>query len=264
MRGVTESSPLRPGLLGDVEADALASWADVAEAWPVGSHVWGQYAEQIGDGVAVCRTENVSACHPGVAALVDGALREAATEALGEPATAFKDKINYKHPGGAGFRPHQDRLAYPGVDRVLSVLVAIDECTTESGCLWLAGGVDEPLPTDDRGVVRGDLVESLRWEPAELAAGDAVLLDGLAPHYSEANRGDRRRRVLVASYAPASEGYSRGRYYSARADTMRRASQQDGRFRISTLADFDGIEVAGSNAGPDRCTHDPVEGVPAE
>jgi hypothetical protein len=254
---------LRRRALTNAQADAVAGWADVVEAWPVGSHAWGQYAEQIEDRVAVCRTENVSACHPGIATFVDGALREIAEEALGEPAVAFKDKINYKHPGGAGFRPHQDRLAYPGVDRVLSVLVAIDECTTESGCLWLAGGVDEPLPTDDRGVVRGDVVASLEWEPAELAAGDAVLLDGLAPHYSAANRGDRRRRVLVASYAPASEGYTRDRYYSARADTMRRASQQDGRFRISTLADFDGIEVAGNDPGAGRCTHDPVAGGPA-
>jgi ectoine hydroxylase-related dioxygenase (phytanoyl-CoA dioxygenase family) len=141
------------------------------------------------------------------------------------------------------------------VARVLSILVAIDECTEESGCLWVAEGVDERLPTDDRGVVRGDIVESLRWTPAELAAGDAVLLDGLAPHYSEANRGDRPRRVLVASYAAAAEKYSRDRYYSARADTMHRASQEDGRFRISTLADFDGIEVAGGNAASEHCTH---------
>ena len=245
-------------MLAAADADAVASWADAIESWPVGTHVWGQYAEQITDRVAVCRTENVSACHPGVAALVDVLLRELAVGALGEPAVAFKDKINYKHPGGAGFRPHQDRLAYPGVARVLSVLVAIDECTTESGCLWLAEGVEEPLPTDERGVVRDDVVDSLRWAPAELAAGDAVLLDGLTPHYSEANRGDRRRRVLVASYAPADEHYSRDRYYSARAETMRRASQEDGRFRISTLADFDGVEVAAEGAASDRCTHPEV------
>ena len=249
------SSRLRTGVLAAADADALASWADAIESWPVGTHVWGQYAEQITDRVAVCRTENVSACHPGVAALVDGPFRELAAGALGQPAVAFKDKINYKHPGGAGFRPHQDRLAYPGVARVLSILVAIDECTTESGCLWLAEGVDEQLPTDERGVVRADVVDSLRWAPAELAAGDAVLLDGLAPHYSEANRGERRRRVLVASYAPAAEHYSRDRYYSARAETMRRASQEDGRFRISTLADFDGVEVAADRAASDRCTH---------
>jgi hypothetical protein len=104
-------------------------------------------------------------------------------------------------------------------------------------------------------VVRSDVVDALRWEPAELSGGDAVLLDGLAPHYSEANRGDRRRRVLVASYAPAREEYSRDHYYSARADTMRRASREDGRFRISTLADFDGVEVADDRAAVDRCTH---------
>jgi ectoine hydroxylase-related dioxygenase (phytanoyl-CoA dioxygenase family) len=251
-------SPLRPAVITDAQADALARWADDIESWPVGSHAWGQYAEQIADRVAVCRTENVSACHRGIGALVDGTLQEMASATLGEPAVAFKDKINYKHPGGAGFRPHQDRLAYPGVARVLSILVAIDECTTESGCLWLAEGVDEPLPTDDRGVVRDDVVESLRWTPAELAAGDAVLLDGLAPHYSEANHGNRRRRVLVASYAPAAENYSREHYYSARAETMRRASQHDGRFRISTLADFDGVEVAGENAAHERCTHPAV------
>jgi hypothetical protein len=247
-------------VLTAAEANALAGWADTVESWPVGSHVWGQYAEQITDRAAVCRTENVSACHPGVAALVEGPLHEVATGALGEPASAFKDKINYKHPGGAGFRPHQDRLAYPGVARVLSILVAIDECTTESGCLWLAEGGDEPLPTDNRGVVRDDVVGSLRWEPAELAAGDAVLLDGLAPHYSEPNRGDRRRRVLVASYAAAGEHYTRDHYYSARANTMRRASQDDGRFRISTLADFDGVEVAVENPASDRCTHLAVAG----
>jgi hypothetical protein len=252
---VNSSSPVRRGVVAKTQMEALARWSDSIEAWPVGSHVWGQYAEQIGDRAAVCRTENVSACHPGIADIVEGSLREVATEALAEPATAFKDKINYKHPGGAGFRPHQDRRAYPGVARVLSILVAIDECTTESGCLWLAGGVDELLPTDDRGVVRCDIVDSLRWGPAELAAGDAVLLDGLAPHFSEANRGRHRRRVLVASYAPTAEGYSRDRYYAARADTMRQASQQDGRFRISTLADFDGVEVAAASAPPDVCTH---------
>jgi hypothetical protein len=252
---VPASPRVHAAVLPGADVRALADWADAVGSWPVGSHVWGQYAEQIGERVAVCRTENVSACHAGIAALVDGALRNVASPRFGEPATAFKDKINYKQPGGAGFRPHQDRLAYPGVTSVLSILVAIDECAVESGCLWLADEVDELLPTDDRGVVRDDVVELLHWEPAELAPGDAVLLDGLAPHYSEANRGDSPRRVLVASYAPASEGYSRDHYYSARADSMDRATASDGRFRISTLADFEGVEVATETRVNDCCTH---------
>ena len=154
--------------------------------------MWGHYAEETPHGAAICRTENVSACEPGIAALVDGELAALASAALGIPVVAFKDKLNYKQPGGAGFSPHQDRLAYPGVDRVMSILLAIDDCSLTAGCLWLATGVDEVLPVDDRGVVRADVAATLEWTPAELAPGDAVCIDGLAPHYSEANSLRRR------------------------------------------------------------------------
>ncbi len=245
---------VRPGLLDPTQLDALRAWTDEVEAWPTGSHVWGHYAEHTARGPRICRTENVSACQPGVAALVAGALADCAAAALGEPVTAFKDKLNYKQPGGAGFSPHQDKVAYPGARRVMSILVAIDDCSIESGCLWLAGGVRDVLPVDDRGVVRADVAHDLDWFSAELVAGDAVCIDGLAPHYSEANRGDTPRRVLVASYAPRSEGYTRAHYYSRRRDRMRSETERDGRFRISTLADFEGAEVA-TNAPPDHCTH---------
>ena len=127
--------------------------------------------------------------------------------------------MNYKQPGGAGFSPHQDRLAYPGVDRVMSILLAIDDCSRAARCLWLATDVDELLPVDDRGVVRADIRATLEWTPAELAPGDAVCIDGLAPHYSDANTSDAARRVLVASYAPVSEGYSRDAYHGCCAVT---------------------------------------------
>ena len=242
-------------MLDGAQIQALQDWAAEIEAWPAGSHIFGHYAERTPRGEAICRTENVSACHAGIAELVDGLLRQTAAQALGEPVTAFKDKLNYKQPGGAGFRPHQDRVAYPGVDRVVSILVALDECSTESGCLYLAEGVEQVLPVDDRGVVRDDIAQSLEWRAAELAPGDAVLIDGLAPHFSEANNGAKPRRVLVASYAPTSERYSREEYYAARAATMTTASERDGRFRISTLADFAGDEVSVAAPAVDRCTH---------
>jgi ectoine hydroxylase-related dioxygenase (phytanoyl-CoA dioxygenase family) len=251
----TSSEVVRRGVLDQATIAALGRWVTDVETWPAGSHVWGHYAEQTPTGTAICRTENVSACHTGVAALVEGELRELAADALGEPVAAFKDKLNYKRPGGAGFSPHQDRRAYPGVDRVVSLLVAVDECSAKSGCLWLADGVEEPLPTDERGVVRADVCEDLDWAPAELAPGDAVCIDGLVPHYSEANRSRRPRRVLVASYAPTREGYGRDHYYAARQVEMTSASARDGQFRISTLADFEGAEVATGVQAVERCTH---------
>jgi Phytanoyl-CoA dioxygenase (PhyH) len=251
----TSSGP--PVVRGAVEGGELASLVAAAvevEAWPVGSHVWGHYAERTEHGDFLCRTENVSACHPRFAGLVHGVLRDVATSAAGDAVADFKDKLNYKHPGGAGFGPHQDLLAYPEVARVVSVLVAIDECTTASGCLWLAEGVDRLLDSDGRGVVRADVAATLRWEPAELAPGDAVVIDGLAPHSSEANRSPASRRVFVASYAPVSEGYGRDRYYGLRSQAMVAGAERDGRARISTLADFEGTPVADS-AAPERCTH---------
>jgi ectoine hydroxylase-related dioxygenase (phytanoyl-CoA dioxygenase family) len=168
----------------------------------------------------------------------------------------FKDKINYKQPGGAGFSPHQDLAAYPGASRVVSILVAIDECTTTSGCVWFAPGVDALLATDTRGVVVPDVVSSLSWSPAELAPGDALCIAGTTPHYSEANGSPAPRRVLVASYAPAGEGYDRERYYAARQEQMERATARDEQFRISTLADFEGVEVADPGTGvPGACSH---------
>lgn len=255
MSAVTDA--IRPSILSSHELAELRAATDSIATWPAGSHVWGQYEEQTGTGVAICRTENVSACAPVVAALVDGSLRETAGRMLGTDATAFKDKINYKQPGGAGFRPHQDLLAYPGVDRVLSILVAIDECTTESGCLRLAGGIADVLPVDDRGVVRGDVADALEWEAVPLGPGDAILLDGLAPHCSDANGSSAARRVLVASYAPTTLGYAREQYYAARAETMERAGA-DGRFRISTLADFEGVEVEATSVAATACTHAPL------
>jgi len=175
---------VRTALLDAAEIDGLQSFAAEVEAWPTGSHVWGHYAEHTSDGPRICRTENVSACHPGIASLVSGSLRRCAAAALGEPVVAFKDKLNYKQPGGAGFSPHQDKVAYPGVERVMSILVAIDDCRVESGCLWLSGDVHDVLPVDDRGVVRADIADSLT------ARVIALFL-----------RGDDGRRPVFGGYA---------------------------------------------------------------
>ena len=236
---MTARPPVRRGVLRGEELADLQAWATAVEGWPAGSHVWGQYAEQTGSGPAICRTENVSACHAGFSRVVAGSLREIAGAHLGTTVVDFKDKINYKHPGGAGFSPHQDLVAYPGATDVISVLVAMDECTTISGCLWMDPGIDEVLPTDERGVIAEPIASTLSWVPIELAPGDAVCIGGRAPHFSEENRSSAKRRVLVASYAPRTSGYTRSAYYDARQKAIEGSAGAD-RMRISTLDDFEG------------------------
>jgi ectoine hydroxylase-related dioxygenase (phytanoyl-CoA dioxygenase family) len=138
---------------------------------------------------------------------------------------------------------------------VVSLLIAIDACTRESGCLWIAPEVDRELPTDDRGVVRRDVADALTWEAVTLAPGDALVIPGSAPHWSGSNRTERPRRVLVASYAERGRGYSRAVYYAARQLRMEESTARDGRFRISTHADFAGTEVPPDVRTTDHCTH---------
>ena len=242
------------GLLDRRAVEALTAWVTTIEAWPAGSHRWGQYAERVAGGDVICRTENPSGCHEALRELVDGVLASAASEALDAPARAFKDKLNYKQPGGGGFAAHQDVRAYPGAGAVVSVLVAVDRCTVESGCLLIGRGCVGLLPTDDRGVITQAAAESVAWEPIELDPGDAVCIGGLAPHRSDSNRSAAPRRVLIASYTPASAGYDRERYYAARRTEMVSASARDGRRRISTLADFEGAMVPEVTPAT-MCTH---------
>ena len=143
---MSETLPIRRGVVAGPDLEALRAWTGVVQAWPAGSHRWGQYAERTPAGDTICRTENVSACHSGIAGLARGVLAGLAASELGGRVVDFKDKINYKQPGGAGFSPHQDLAAYPGASRVLSILVAVDECTTTSGCVWVALGVQRAAP----------------------------------------------------------------------------------------------------------------------
>ena len=104
------------------------------------------------------RIEKFVEYHDGLARFVfDRRIVQPASELLGEPAALFKEKINFKMPGGGGFTPHQD--IQPGWDAYasyfVSALVAIDPNTIENGCLELAAGHH----------VRGLI--GRRWEPLE-------------------------------------------------------------------------------------------------
>ena len=72
------SAPVRRQVLDADTVDALAAWVGEIEAWPAGSHAWGHYAEATEHGPVICRTENVSVCHPGIAGLSSGVLRDLA------------------------------------------------------------------------------------------------------------------------------------------------------------------------------------------
>lgn len=139
------------------------------------------------------------------------------SELLGEPAVLFKEKINFKLPGGAGFEPHQD--IQPGwddyADFFISVLVTIDESTVQNGCLELASGHHQ------RGLIgqkwqplQGKELEGIEFKEYPMKPGDVAFFDCFVPHQSKPNLTNKQRRNLYLTYNRKSRGESREQYFS--------------------------------------------------
>lgn len=222
----------------------LRSWADEIASWPDDGAGWLHHRELTDDGPKLCRSENFVPFHAGLRALLTGGvLVDVASALLGEPAVLYKEKINYKLPGGAGYAPHQDAPAYPFVDAHVSCMVAIDDARVDNGCLEVASGMHGALlPTDAAGCIRADVARSLRWEPVEVRAGEVLWFHSRTPHRSGPNRSDRPRRALYPTYNAASEGDRRAEYYARKQATLA-AAPAGTRVQVSLIGDFQGRPV---------------------
>ncbi len=147
----------------------LGRWVDEIAALPDSTGVL-QHREATDAGPQLCRSEHFLEAHAGLRELLStGPVVEVAGVLLGEPAVLYKEKVNYKLPGGAGYSPHQDAPAYPMIDRHVSAMIAVDDADDENGGLEVASGCfDTILPTDERGCIIPTVAESL-----DLATGGA-------------------------------------------------------------------------------------------
>jgi ectoine hydroxylase-related dioxygenase (phytanoyl-CoA dioxygenase family) len=168
---------------------------------------------------------------------------EAASALLGEPAVLYKEKINYKLPGGAGYAPHQDAPAYRFVRTHISCMVAVDDSLVDNGCLEVVSGMHHDLlPTDDVGCIRADVVASMTWAPVEVRAGETLWFHSCTPHRSGPNLGVTPRRALYPTYNARSEGDLRAAYYEQKRAELAEAGESD-RVAVSLIGDFQGRPV---------------------
>ena len=147
---------------------------------------------------------------------------ELAGALLGEPAVLYKEKVNYKLPGGAGYSPHQDAPAYPMIDVHVSAMVAVDDADASNGGLEVVSGCfDRVLPLDERGCIDASVVEQLDWQPVPLRAGHTLWFHSRTPHRSGPNHSDQPRRALYPTYNAARRGRPPGRVLRRQARRVR-------------------------------------------
>jgi len=208
------------GFFTATERAELRRWTDEIAAWPETPGTWMRYYERhpTTSERMLARIENFVPHHAGLAALfADRRLMELLATCCGESVLLFKDKINFKLPGGAAFAPHQDAPAYVdfGVHHHLTVMAPVDPFTDANGCLEMAVGCRERviLPQNPDGTLRADVARTLTVEPVLAQPGDVIVFDAWVPHWSGPNRSDRPRRSYYLTYNPVSAGDRRAAYY---------------------------------------------------
>lgn len=140
----------------------------------------------------------------------------ALTEVVGPNVKLMQSMLFIKSEGKPGQAWHQDETHIPTRDRSLTaVWIALDDATTENGCLWVIPGSHRAgVLYPDRGQddARFDCTREaygFRYReedavPVELPAGAALVFDGYLLHRSLPNTGPRgTRRALVNHYMSA-------------------------------------------------------------
>ncbi|CAN5509898.1 phytanoyl-CoA dioxygenase family protein [soil metagenome] len=224
----------------------LQRWLDEIAEWPDDGDGWMHHRELTDHGPKLCRSENLIPFHDGIRDLLTaGSLLATASALLGEEAVLYKEKVNYKLAGGAGYAPHQDAPAYPFIAAHVSCMVAVDDSTLENGCLEVVDALHHAvLPVDATGCIDPALVDGYRWDPVEVPAGWTLWFHSRTPHRSGPNASAAPRRALYPTYNARSEGDLRADYYAEKLARFSAAGgRADGKVQVSLIDDFQGRSV---------------------
>ncbi|ORX35288.1 hypothetical protein BD324DRAFT_642970 [Kockovaella imperatae] len=213
------------GLLPDVTA--LPSWTDEVRHWPLSeSHgKWMPYMEDTTNGKQIMRTEKFKDYHQGFESLLDGeALRAILSQLGGQSMILFKDKINYKLPGGNGFAAHLDAPAYDHICKVEHVTanIAIHPADAANGCLEVVPG-SHKMAVDfiAGGHITDEWCDAHEWVSVPLEVGDMLIFGSHLAHRSGPNTSQRERAMLYATYSAESDGKDlREKYYAHRREAF--------------------------------------------
>lgn len=130
---------------------------------------------------------------------------------LGDAIAIYRATLFNKSAVGSSPLPwHQDAGSYWGLDRdpELQIWTALDDCTSESGCVRVVpGSHHRGLATPLGGLIPHEVVERGRAEERAVevpaAAGEVLLLHNHLWHASGPNRSGRARRAFTVCYLDA-------------------------------------------------------------
>ena len=138
----------------------------------------------------------------------------------------FKDKLNFKYPGGGGFSPHIDGHFFwkdknnnlkkgwkQYSNKFLSVVIPLEVSNIKNGCLQIANLEDtkKNFGTNWNNIVKKiykftpkvkkNYIKKFKFIPIELNAGDILLFDWKVCHGSKKNNSKNSRMIFYVTFA---------------------------------------------------------------
>ena len=173
-----------------------------------------------GNRAVIQGVEPVAHLHPVIAEFgAHPALVEPSRELLGlDVVSLYTEKLNTKRSGvGGGYALHRDLPYWVGAsddpERMLTVLLAVDDATVENGALEVLPGShlmdDLPFKESDLEFERNELdpdrMDTSSMVPVVVPAGSAIFFGPRLIHTSGANRSSTDRRALLYTYQRAGQ-----------------------------------------------------------
>lgn len=199
----------------------LDSWTNQLKSFPESKNCYMKYYETKDNKRLLSRMENFLDYHNDFSLFELEVIRPLVESIFKEPVVLFKEKINFKLPGGGAFEPHQDHPAwseFPSTDYI-NIAIPIDEMTDDNGTLYFASGIgrDKKIYHDkETNKIDDKLIDSWKWEPVYGNLGDLLMFNSYVPHRSFINKTNNPRRVYFLTYNKLKDGNYRESYFKTK------------------------------------------------
>jgi hypothetical protein len=215
----TRGFVLLKNYLNNESFNILKECADTLESLPDKPGKIMKYYEVSGcDGSQILnRVEQFSDSFSAVDVLfTNGAISDAVKHITGISPSLFKEKINFKLPGGGGFNVHQDAPAFTRFiqDELIVVMIPVDKTNKKNGCLQVADNFFErKIIPHVGGTVEASHLSGVKWKSITMNPSDILVFSSWLLHKSDINLSNGARRNYFVTYNDLQYGKKRDEYF---------------------------------------------------
>ncbi len=131
----------------------------------------------------------------------------------------FKDKLNFKYPGGAGYLPHfdghfiwKDKNNYNQKgwhkysNNFISLVIPLEKTFKKNGCLYIAKKLKNNFKQiiakleKENFTIKKNYLKRMKFYPIELNEGDVCFFNWKCAHFSKKNNSKNSRMIFYSTY----------------------------------------------------------------